>query len=308
MEWGYIMKICRNLQIYWKSWALSLFLVVMAALPAHAANRGIYISQATAENSKFLTSLINQSKSVGIDTFIIDLSRAGPAYASNIKQVKQAGIRYVARIVVFPKGGTPSEVKSKAYWQRKNDLVQRAIHLGADEIQLDYIRYNTKQRPSDQNAKDVLEVIKYFKEGTDRHGIPLQIDVFGETSFKPSRYIGQDIQVFAPYIDALCPMVYPSHYEPYKKHAKQPYETVFSSLKAIKKQFNQRPPFKVYAWIEMYNYRYKMSWDQRIKYIKAQIKATKDANINGWYAWSPNNQYKVLFEALRGQPIRAAIP
>ena len=283
------------------------FALLFFALSAHAANRGIYINQGTAESPSRLNSLINQSKSVGINTFIIDLTRAGPTYASNIKRVKDAGIRYVARIVVFPLGGTQAQVKNKSYWKRKYDLVQKAINLGADEIQLDYIRYNTKQRPSNQNAKDVLEVIKYFKQGTDKHNIPLQIDVFGETSFKPSRYIGQDIQLFAKHIDVLCPMLYPSHFEPFRQHAKTPYKTVYNSLTAIKRQFNNNPPFKVFAWIELYNYRYKMSYGQRMNYIQEQIKATKDAKIDGWYAWSPNNEYKILFETLRsGQQLRAS--
>lgn len=259
---------------------------------------GIYINQGTAESPGRLNQLIKQAKSVGIDTFVIDLTRAGPTYARNIKSVKAAGLKYVARIVVFPLGGTPAQVKNRSYWETKYKLVEKAISLGADEIQLDYIRYNTKQRPSSQNAQDVLKVVKFFKDRVKKHNVPLQMDVFGVTSFGPSTRIGQNLKLYPGVVDTICPMLYPSHFEPYKKHAVTPYQTVHKSLQAIKSQFNGKVPFRVQTYIELYNYRYKMSWAQRKEYIEAQIKAAKDAGLGGWYAWSPNNQYNILFETL----------
>jgi hypothetical protein len=42
--------------------------------------------------------------------------------------------------------------------------------------------------------------------------------------------------LLAPYIDAVCPMVYPSHYKPYQERSQLPYETVFDSLTALERQ------------------------------------------------------------------------
>lgn len=275
------------------------FIVFLSSLlyciTALASPQGIYINAATANNTKYLNQLIQKSKQVGINTFVIDAKNMGDTYARNVAKVKSSGIKYVARVVVFPLGGTPAQVKNKAYWAKINKSVQRAVALGADEIQLDYIRYNTKQRPSSQNAKDVLEVIKYFKSQIN---VPLQIAVFGETSFGPSTRIGQNIKLYSGVIDRLCPMTYPSHYEPFRQHAKTPYKTVYKSLQGIKRQYKQNVPFKVTTYIELSNYRYKLSHEQRKDYIRAQIKATEDANFEGWYAWSPNNYYDILFETL----------
>ncbi len=265
----------------------------------YAETQGIYIHSGTANNTKLINQFINQSKSVGINTFVVDAKNMGETYAQNIKRIKNAGIQYVARVVVFPLGGTPSQVKSKAYWEKIYTSVDKAIKLGADEIQLDYIRYNTKQSPSNQNAQDVLKVIKFFKSRVSQHQVPLQVAVFGVTSFGPSKRIGQDIKLYDGVIDTLCPMLYPSHYEPFRQHAKTPYKTVYSSLEGIKAQYNQKVPFKVNTYIELSNYRYKLSPSQKIDYINAQIKATKDADVGGWYAWSANNHYSVLFEVLR---------
>lgn len=264
--------------------------------------KGIYINQGTIENTANLTNLIQQSKAVGINTFVVDLAKVTPNYQKNIKLIKDSGIKYVARIVVFPDGASsPSQLKSNAYWESKYQLVDKAIQFGADSIQLDYIRYSTKQPPSAQNAQDVKQVIKWFKQKTAARGVPLQVDIFGEVSFKESPRIGQNIKVFADTIDVACPMVYPSHYYPYQKHSKQPYQIVYKSLEALKGQFNEKLPFKLIPYIEASNYHYKMSDHQRSVYILSQIRAVEDANADGWFVWSPKNHYGSLFNALKNR-------
>lgn len=264
--------------------------------------KGIYINQGTLENLSQLKRLIEQSKAVGINTFVVDLATVTKNYQRNVKLIKDNGIRYVARIVVFPDGGRPNQIKSQSYWEGKYRLAESAIRFGADEIQLDYIRYNTKQPPSAQNAKDVKQVIKYFKQKLASSGVPLQIDIFGEVSFKESPRIGQNVLVFADTVDAMCPMVYPSHYYPYQKHSKQPYEIIYKSLTSLKGQFkDNKTPFKLTPYIEASNYHYKWSNEQKRSYILKQIKAVEDAKADGWYVWSPKNHYDNLFNALKSR-------
>jgi len=262
--------------------------------------KGIYINQTTAESTNTLRSLIQKSKPVGISTFVIDLERTNPNYVKNIAMVKDSGLKYVARIVIFPGGGNDSQVKSKAYWEKRYKLVDAAINLGANEIQLDYIRY-THQRPaSAQNAKDVHEVIKWFKYKVEKRGVPLQIDVFGIASFGESKHIGQNLVLFSNTVDAMNPMVYPSHFEPYKVHARQPYKTVHTALMSIRKQFDNKPlPFQLVPYIELSNYRFPLSKTEKLQYIKDQIRASEDANADGWYFWSAGNWYQNLFDVLK---------
>jgi hypothetical protein len=262
--------------------------------------QGIYLTQTTAQNTRYVQYLIDRSKKAGINTFVIDMQDLQNLrnYQNNVSLVKQNNIRYVARIVVFKDGGTNDEVLSQDYWEKKYTLVQKAIDFGADEIQLDYIRYAPTQPPSVQNAQNIYRVIKWFKTKLDEVGIPLEIDVFGVTSFGDSLYIGQSLTLFYDAIDAICPMVYPSHYEPYQKYAKMPYYIVRVSLASIREQFHGNIPFKVYPFIELYNYRYPLSYESKIKYISAEIKAVRDSRMDGWYAWNPHNQYDILFSLL----------
>ena len=203
---------------------------------------------------------------------------------------------------MFPGGGTPAQIRNPDVWQKKYRLVQQAVSWGADQIQLDYIRYNTKQKPSRQNAEDVHKVIAWYKEKLAQQNIPLQIDVFGIASFGEATYIGQNIKMFSQSVDAICPMVYPSHYTPFPEHFEKPYKTVFDSLRHIRKQFgDDAMPIKMYAYIELTNYHFPMSHERTLAYIKAQLQAVSEAKADGFYAWSPHNRYDNLFHILEQQ-------
>lgn len=280
-----------------------LFLTTFACIHIHAAKaRGIYITQPTLEDTTRITQLIRQAKAVNINTFVVDYSRASKAYTKNIQLVKESGIKYVARIVIFPDGASNrSQMLSLGYREKKLALIKQAIALGAQEIQLDYIRYSSKNRPSPQNVQDVKSVVKWYYQHLQAAKVPMQIDVFGITTFHPENRIGQYPQVFADTTDAINPMVYPSHFEPYRMYSAQPYKTVFSSLQSLKEQLKGKPPIKIHAFIEASNYRYPLSRSQKLNYVKAQMKATEDANVDGWYFWSANNIYGHVFQVLRTQ-------
>ncbi len=285
--------------------AISLSLFVLFAcfsLSARAANnndfvRGIYVTESSMVDTPYLTYLVNHAKAVGINTFVVDMDGASKVYEKNVQLLKQNGIHYVARIVIFPNGGTPERVHSIPYREKKYRLVQTAIAYGADAIQLDYIRYNTAQGSSSRHAVDINNVIGWFRQRIPQH-IPLQIDVFGIASFGEEKNIGQSLPLIARNADVLCPMNYPSHFEPFAKHSKDPYGTIYTAMTALKKQFNNRLPVKVIVWIEASNYRYAYSAAYKQKYLAAQMKAVHDSGAHGWYVWSPSNYYDNLFRMM----------
>lgn len=278
---------------------IALLLACLTNLGFASGARGIYLTQYTAENTKTLNYLIENAKKSGINTFVIDMETPRKQLRDNLALVKASGIKYVARVVVFPNGGTAAAVGNPDVWQKRYALVKQAVDWGADEIQLDYIRYDTKQKPSPENAKRIHGIIQWYKTKLASENIPLQIDVFGESSFKESPYIGQNIKLFSQSVDTICPMVYPSHYVPFAAHYRAPYDTVYDSLTSIKKQFNDQVPVKIIAYIELSNYHYPMSKSQRLDYIGEQLEAVHDAGLDGWYAWSPHNQYDNLFAVLQ---------
>lgn len=259
---------------------------------------GIYISQGTAQKSATMNELINHSKHSGVNTFVVDTEHRNSIYAQNVKKITENGIRFVSRITMFPGGGTHAQVTNRAIWAKKLGLAQYAISLGASEIQMDYIRYAAKGNSSAEKATYVKQVIQYFRENLPKN-VKLQIDIFGIAAHRPSNTIGQNVRVFAPYLNAICPMVYPSHYEPFLYHATRPYNTVLKSVTALKDQLNGYPQVSVYPYIEIFNYRYPMNRAQRMSYARAQIQAAKDSGAQGYYVWSARNQYGILFDVLK---------
>lgn len=264
--------------------------------------QGIYLTQNSILRTQFLKQTIEQAKQAGINTFVIDMDKVSPKYDQNIQLVLKSHIKYIARIVVFPKGAQSIQVMTKPFWQSKFLLMEHAIHLGASAIQLDYIRFHTRRKASKDNTKKIANVIGWYQQQLKPYHIPLQASLFGITAYDASPNIGQDLKRFANKLQAVCLMAYPSHFEPYQIHVHEPYQTIYNAITAAKQQFNNHPPFKIYPYIELSNYRYQLSGKERIAYIYQQIKAAKDSGSAGWYAWSPSNNYSRLFQLLDCYP------
>jgi len=292
--------------MFLKKILLIIIFISCVAVSAFAYNErhGIYITQDTMKNPSYISYLIKRGQAVGINTFVIDFERDTPYYEKSLQLVKQSGIRYVARIIIYPEGANDSDVLSIPYWEKKYKLVEGAINLGADEIQLDYIRYSSSQPKSPQNSLNIKKVVSWFKSKVDEHNLPMEIDVFGISTFGESPYIGQNLRMLSTSVDAMCPMVYPSHFEPYLKYAKMPYFAVRASMEALKRQFYNVVPFKVYPFIEVYNYRYPLSEEEKLKYITAEIEAVQDSKVDGFYVWNIHNNYDNLFTVMKDMGYR----
>lgn len=276
---------------------------------AHAWDKGIYLTQYMIEKPDKLNHFINEAKETGINTFVVDHDYYSSHYAPAVAKIKAAGIKCVARIVVFSNGGNVQQIKSKEHWEKILKLAKDAINAGVDVIQLDYIRYSSKEPANPQHAKDIHKIIGWFKERINAEKVPMEIDIFGEVSYYPSMHIGQDIKMFADSVDGVNPMVYPSHFWPYQKYSAEPYKTINNSLNALTGQFDHKTPFKVHAFIEAANFHYlrKTSDAQKQKYLLQEIRAVEDAkNVSGWYVWSANNVYDNLFKVLRNNKTKSA--
>lgn len=263
-----------------------------------AFSRGIYLTQETAQNKTKMAYLIAQAKKYNIDTFVVDVYGPSKAYTANIKSAMDQGIHYVARIVIFPLGASQAQINDTALWAKRLKLAKYAISIGASAVQLDYIRYRSAYPADPEKARQVLKVVQYFKRELAPYKVSLQMDIFGIATIKPAHTIGQDPGALASAVNAFCPMVYPSHYEPYREYATKPYKTVYDSVVALRKQISAYPNVGIYPYIELFNYRYKMSPEQRMDYIRAEMKAAHDGGADGWYVWSATNHYSPLFQVL----------
>src|SRR5438105_1157281 len=131
----------------WKLWFRILVSLLLFSFisSAKAWDKGIYITQYMLEKPDKLNYFLREAKAADINTFVIDHDYYSSHFAPTIAKVKAAGIKCVARIVVFTDGGNAQQIHSEEHWEKILKLAKDAINSGVDVVQLDYIRYSSKE-------------------------------------------------------------------------------------------------------------------------------------------------------------------
>jgi len=205
-------------------------------------------------------------------------------------------------------------------WDYVIAIAKEAAAKGFDEIQFDYVRFPTDgrlsaarySRPNNQAVR--LETVSGFLARARRElepmGVFLGADVFGYTAFNDNDTdIGQRIEELAPYLDYICPMVYPSGYHRgipgVRNPVENPYEIVKESVRLIRKR-SVHTTAVVRPWIQDFR---DYAFDRRIfgvREIRAQIRGGDEAGAAGFMLWNPRNDYTT--DALRPGPAVARTP
>lgn len=135
-------------------------------------------------------------------------------------------------------------------WDYLVSVGAAAVQLGFDEVQFDYVRFSTdsgmKQVDFGDSAqgKTKMDAItgftEYASEKLHDMGAAVSADVYGVVidSRIDQEIVGQDYAEMCRSLDAISPMVYPSHYGPYNYNIPipdaQPYDTVLAAMQASK--------------------------------------------------------------------------
>lgn len=196
-------------------------------------------------------------------------------------------------------------------WKYLVDVARKAGEVGFDEIQFDYVRFPigdvadaadygvdmttyTKQQA-------ITGFLTYAVEELRPLGLPVTADVFGtiigsETDVKR---VGQDYVEIGATIDAVCPMVYPSHYGNgvfgLAVPDAQPYETVLAAMQDSAEELSVIPEESravVRPWLQAFTANWVKGY---IPYggeqIRQQIQAVYDAGYEEWILWNASNRY-----------------
>ncbi|OGR52932.1 MAG: hypothetical protein A3I11_04745 [Elusimicrobia bacterium RIFCSPLOWO2_02_FULL_39_32] len=249
-----------------------------------------------------------------------------PDIKEYLEQLKKDGVYTIARIVVFKDDGMARKMAelavkkpdgtlwtdrqnrawldpyNKQVWDYNLTIASRAVELGFEEIQFDYIRY-----PSDGNIRlcrysyakhDSTSAAKnlnaFLQEAARRlkpMGAELSIDIFGLTpSVEHDMGIGQKILQMTEWVDVISPMIYPSHYAKGEygiaNPNSQPYRVVHRTISDAKKRLE-----KSSARLRPYLQDFSLGVRYGEEEVKAQIKACEDLGIHEWLLWSPNCRY-----------------
>ena len=254
-------------------------------------------------------------------------------YKKGIDKLKDTGVYMIGRIVVFndpiyakdhPEdcikyGGraTWPSAYSRDVWEYNVRLAQEAIEeFGFNEIQFDYVRFpensyemsrskKTKFRNKydEEKGQAIQNFCFYAADQIHEAGAYISIDLFGESVYGYMTAYGQYWPGISNIVDAVSAMPYTDHMGG-EGAWKKPYATMKAWAKRAKKQQDYlENPAAARTWITGYNTPY---WAPTENYgkkeLKAQIKAMKDAGLEGGFIpWNVNNdlgkykQYKDIW-------------
>lgn len=213
-------------------------------------------------------------------------------------------------------------------WDYLIDIAKEVHGLGADEIQFDYVRFPTGS-PADgkiphYSDKEEIPAKEYainrFLETArielqENLGIPVTADLFSVVMSSPidGELIGQNWKTIGRTgIDAICPMIYPSHYanssygsmgngegsfigrEFFEIPDKFPYEVVKNAFIDGSKAAKHSQYSRLRPWLQAFSAEY-LAPGYWIPYgaeeIREQIRATYESGYMEWLLWNAEYKY-----------------
>jgi hypothetical protein len=198
-------------------------------------------------------------------------------------------------------------------WDYAADLAIEATDLGFSEVQFDYVRFpDDKQLIREAQfplangrvrAEVIAEEITRVRQRLDSAGVRMTIDVFGlTTSDTTDMGIGQRWEMLVGEVDAVLPMMYPSHYAPgtygFASPNAHPFGIIDHVLKDAKRRSegiaNAAPVIPWYQDFTLGPPHYGATQ------VREQMRAGYENGIESWILWNPRSDYTV--DALEPAP------
>ncbi len=193
----------------------------------------------------------------------------------------------------------------KRVWKYNVDVAVAAAKAGFDEIMFDYVRFPTdgdvagavfKGRRPEHKSVTIASFLEYAKGRLEPMGARVSAAIFGLTATRDMG-IGQRPRRLARHVDAIYPMVYPSHYGAGEYNLDDPNAvpgmTVARSLRDFRRALRGLDT-EIVPWLQDFS----LGRDYTLEDVNAQILAARDANARGFLLWNPSGVYTL--EALAG--------
>jgi hypothetical protein len=238
------------------------------------------------------------------------------------RAAEDAGVYLIGRVVVFadptlgparselalqwPDGSAWRDPAGLAWlnpydrrvWRYVVDVAAAAARAGFDEIQFDYVRFpsdgdldsivypKTRREPKERTIERFLA---YASRRLRPLGVRVSADLFGLAATRDLG-VGQSPKRLGRHLDAIYPMVYPSHYVPGEYHLTDPEafpgRTVEASLGDYKNAVRGMN-VRIVPWLQDFS----LSRTYGLDEVTDQVTAARRANANGFMLWNPLGVY-----------------
>jgi len=247
-----------------------------------------------------------------------------------LRRFHEAGIYVIARLVAFKDSKLPfarpdlsmrlTYKPQRLFWAKEGwldhyspevrdyliDLALEWQAFGADEIQLDYIRFPKGRtgkyglwlhQKNDKRTR--AKLIADFLDRLDRAlKLPLSVDVFGLTTLVDGdpRGLGQTLEQMAKHVEAISPMMYANGMTGYFKGNRLT-ENIYAILQCGLWRARQKTPQIVLR-------PYLQSYPDNVpffgpKFIIKQVEAVERGGSDGFLFWNSSMKNRVLVQGLQ---------
>ncbi len=183
-------------------------------------------------------------------------------------------------------------------WEYNVAIAKELISRGFDEIQFDYIRfptdgmnlYNASYRWQTEGMDKegaLRSFLSYARENIDA---PIGIDIYGANGwYRSGTRTGQDVETLAQYVDVICPMFYPSHFENkfmnYSPYEERPYRIYYYGT--YRNTVIARDRVVVRPWIQAFflNVPYDRQFYDK-EYVLKEVFGVRDSVDRGYMFWN----------------------
>ncbi len=183
-------------------------------------------------------------------------------------------------------------------WDYNVSIAEVAARTGFDEIQFDYVRF-----PTDGDLEDavfpgktstapgwvIAQFVHYAAKRLKPLGVRVSADVFGLAATRDLG-IGQVPKRIAKYVDAIYPMVYPSHYGAGEYGLDDPNgtpgDTVAYSLTHFRRELRGGKA-QLIPWLQDFSH----GRTYGLPEVREQIDAARQLGARGYLLWNPLGVY-----------------
>ena len=187
---------------------------------------------------------------------------------------------------------------SEEVWEYNVQIAKELIERGFDEVQFDYIRFptdgtnlgNASYRWRDKGMDKESALISFLSYARQNINAPIGIDIYGANGwYRTGARTGQDVELMSHYVDVICPMYYPSHFEQnfleYAPFAERPYRIYFFG--SYRNTVIGRNRIIIRPWVQAFymGVRYDKAYYNK-DYVKREIYGVRDGLNRGYMYWN----------------------
>ena len=191
-------------------------------------------------------------------------------------------------------------------WEYDVAIAKELISRGFDEIQFDYIRFPTdgtnlssaQFRWQSEGMDKESALISFLSYARENIHAPIGIDIYGANGwYRTGARTGQDVETLAEYVDVICPMFYPSHFENkflnYEPYEERPYRIYFYGT--YRNTIIARNKVVVRPWVQTFflNVPYDRTYYDT-EYVRKEMFGVRDSVNRGYMHWNNAGNYSKL--------------